>query len=93
MIVGDHAVTDLGPEFTVRRILSNVEVAVLQGRAQFESMGRETPLQSAELSSGDVAVSRNARLGQPQAKVGAKVHGTRPPRGRADACNHREMPN
>ncbi len=47
VIAGDHAVTDLGTQFTVRRISSRVEVALLEGRAQFETIHRGAPLLSA----------------------------------------------
>ena len=62
VIVGDQAVTDLGTEFTIRRISSRVEVALLEGRAQFETIGHHAPFQSAELSRGEVAVAHNGMI-------------------------------
>src|SRR6185312_7252115 len=56
VIASDHKITDLGTKFVVRQSGSRVEVALIEGRAQFESIGGSTP-RSTELTSGEVAVA------------------------------------
>lgn len=53
----DHKITDLGTKFIVRQSGNRVEVALLEGRAQFETLGSESAPQSTELSPGEVAVA------------------------------------
>lgn len=57
VIAGDHKVTDLGTKFVVRQSAHQVEVALIEGRAQFESIGGQSPARSTELSPGEVAVA------------------------------------
>jgi transmembrane sensor len=56
VIAGDHKVTDLGTKFVVRQSANIVEVALIEGRAQFESIGGSAP-RSTELAPGEVAVA------------------------------------
>jgi transmembrane sensor len=56
VIAGDHKVTDLGTKFVVRQSGNRVEVSLIEGRAQFESIGGQTP-RSTELTPGEVAVA------------------------------------
>jgi transmembrane sensor len=56
VIAGDHKVTDLGTKFVVRQSGNSVEVALIEGRAQFESIGGSAP-RSTELAPGEVAVA------------------------------------
>lgn len=57
VIIGNHRVTDLGTEFSVRREKSRMEVAVAQGRVWFDNSDKQTEAQSALLTPGDVAVA------------------------------------
>jgi transmembrane sensor len=52
-----HRVMDLGTEFFVRKDSQRVEVAVIQGRARFESADASIQQHSAVLTSGDVVVA------------------------------------
>jgi len=56
VIAGNHKVTDLGTKFVVRQTADSVEVALIEGRAQFESIGGSAP-RSTELAPGEVAVA------------------------------------
>ncbi|HVT25504.1 MAG TPA: FecR domain-containing protein [Rhizomicrobium sp.] len=56
VIAGNHTVTDLGTKFVVRQTSTSVEVALIEGRAQFESIGGSAP-RSTELAPGEVAVA------------------------------------
>lgn len=56
VIAGDHKVTDLGTKFVVRQSGNRVEVALIECRAQFESIGGSAP-RSTELAPGEVAVA------------------------------------
>jgi transmembrane sensor len=51
----DHKITDLGTKFIVRQSGDRVEVALLEGRAQFETIGAGNAPQSTELSPGEIA--------------------------------------
>lgn len=56
----DHKITDLGTKFIVRQSGDRIEVALLEGRAQFETTGSESAPQSTELTPGEFAIaSRN----------------------------------
>ncbi|HWH60009.1 MAG TPA: FecR domain-containing protein [Terriglobales bacterium] len=57
---GAHRVTDLGTEFTVRRELDRVQVALIRGRARFDTPGAGTRASSLELAPGDEVVASNA---------------------------------
>lgn len=57
VIAGDHRVTDLGTEFSVRRASEELKVAVLEGRVRLGS--DETPDQQRVLTSGQVAAATN----------------------------------
>ena len=62
VIAGDHKVTDLGTKFVVRQSAHQVEVALIEGRAQFESIGGQSPARSTELSPGEVAVASGSSM-------------------------------
>jgi transmembrane sensor len=55
VIAGDHRVTDLGTEFSVRRTSGELKIAVLEGRVRLGS--DETPDQQRVLTSGQVAAA------------------------------------
>ena len=55
--VAGHAVTDLGTQFLIRNDASRLEVRLVEGRAKIEGDTRQTQLQSALLTPGDVAVA------------------------------------
>src|SRR6185312_12416892 len=54
--VGNHRVTDLGTEFVVRREPGEVKVSLVEGRAQFESIGTAGSAPTV-LAPGDVVVA------------------------------------
>jgi transmembrane sensor len=55
--VGDHRITDLGTKFLVREHAGRVEVALVEGRARFESASARIPSLAAVLKPGDLAVA------------------------------------
>jgi transmembrane sensor len=57
VIAGDHRIVDLGTKFLVRRDAGRLEVALVEGRAQFESSDVWTQKHSAVLVPGDVVVA------------------------------------
>ena len=57
VMAAGHRVTDIGTKFLLRRDADRVEVALVEGRAQFESAGVKTRIQSALLTPGDVVVA------------------------------------
>jgi len=57
VIAGDHRIVDLGTKFLVRRDARQLEVALVEGRAQFESSDAWTQEHSAVLLPGDVVVA------------------------------------
>ena len=59
VIAGNHKVTDLGTKFVVHRTGSNIEVALLEGRAQLDSIGRDVSERSTELTPGEIATATN----------------------------------
>jgi transmembrane sensor len=52
--VSNHRVTDLGTKFLVRDAGSRVQVALIEGRARFESASASTSIQATDLAPGDV---------------------------------------
>ena len=58
VIVGNHRISDLGTEFSVRRSSDGVEVALVSGRAAISNDGA----QSATLTPGDDAIATAASL-------------------------------
>jgi transmembrane sensor len=58
VIVGNHRITDLGTEFLVRRSAEDVEVALLNGRANLSAEG----VQTATLTPGDDAIATPVSL-------------------------------
>ena len=57
VIAGDHKVTDLGTKFVIHRTDKGIEVALLEGRAQLDSFGRDLPQRSTELTPGEIATA------------------------------------
>jgi len=55
VLVGDHRITDLGTTFLIRRESQSVKVALIEGLAQYESLGKSK--QSTRLTPGDVLVA------------------------------------
>ena len=55
--VGTHRVTDLGTAFLVRDDEAHVRVALIEGRARFESTNTSVPAQLTDLTPGDVVVA------------------------------------
>ncbi len=56
---GGHRVTDLGTEFSVRRDLDRVQVALIEGRARFDTAETGVRASSLELAPGDEVVATN----------------------------------
>jgi transmembrane sensor len=54
---GNHRITDLGTAFVIRRNDENLRIALLEGRAEIDAVGAQTPSSSAMLSPGDVAIA------------------------------------
>lgn len=57
VIAGDHKITDLGTKFVIHRTEKGIEVALLEGRAQLDSFGRDMPQRSTELTPGEIATA------------------------------------
>lgn len=55
--IGDHLVTDLGTKFVVRTDGAKVRVALLEGKARFETAATEASAQSTDMSPGDVVIA------------------------------------
>lgn len=55
--VSDHRVTDLGTAFLVRDDNAHVRVALMEGRARFESANAAAPIQATDLAPGDVVTA------------------------------------
>jgi transmembrane sensor len=55
--IGDHLVTDLGTKFVVRTEGAKVRVALLEGKARFETESTEASAQSTDMSPGDVVIA------------------------------------
>ena len=63
VIAGDHRVTDLGTEFSVRQDRGQLKVAVLEGRVRLGSSDASSNARVAVLTSGEVAAaSANAMV-------------------------------
>jgi len=54
VLAADHRITDLGTKFVVRSAADSVEVALVEGRARFESADSRIAMHSAVLTEGDV---------------------------------------
>ena len=54
VLASDHRITDLGTKFVVRSGADSVEVALVEGRARFESADSRIAMHSAVLTQGDV---------------------------------------
>jgi transmembrane sensor len=54
VLAADHRITDLGTKFVVRSGADSVEVALVEGRARFESADSRIAMHSAVLTQGDV---------------------------------------
>jgi transmembrane sensor len=52
--VSNHRITDLGTEFLVRDAGARVQVALIEGRAQFESANASASIEATDLVPGDV---------------------------------------
>jgi transmembrane sensor len=63
VIAGDHRVVDVGTAFVVRRDSQRLEVALLEGRARFESFGQAAS-KTIDLTPGDKVVAADGRLAQ-----------------------------
>lgn len=57
---GDRQVTVLGTQFSVRRAEERVVVTVLEGRVQLDELEGRTPVRSAIITSGNIAVASGA---------------------------------
>jgi|SRR5580692_5845183 transmembrane sensor len=57
VFVGNSRITDLGTKFLVRSNDDHVSVALMQGRARFESQFQTAAAQSTDLAPGDVVVA------------------------------------
>jgi len=57
VLVSGHRIMDLGTEFLIRKDIQRVEVALIQGRARFESVDTSIQQHSAVLTPGDVVVA------------------------------------
>lgn len=62
VIAGDHRVTDLGTKFLVHRRPGRIEVALLEGSAEFSAANVQARAQSALLMPGDVAIGTAASI-------------------------------
>lgn len=61
-LVAGHRVTDLGTKFLIRNEPNRLEVALVEGRARFDTQdGKARPI-SVELMPGDVVVSKNNEM-------------------------------
>lgn len=60
--VGNHRITDLGTKFVVRRNASQVRVALLEGKARFETENASTATQTTDLVPGDVVVATRSSM-------------------------------
>ncbi|HEY5237591.1 MAG TPA: FecR domain-containing protein [Rhizomicrobium sp.] len=60
--VGDRRVVDLGTKFSIRSSAEQVQVALVEGRARFESANASSHSASALLTPGDVAVATTNSL-------------------------------
>jgi transmembrane sensor len=57
VLASDHRITDLGTKFVVRSGTGSIEVALVEGRARFESADSSIAMHSAVLTQGDVVVA------------------------------------
>lgn len=62
VMVGNHRVTDLGTQFSVRRDKEKLRVAVLQGRVSFDAPDAQGAQQIALLTPGDVATAAAEKI-------------------------------
>jgi len=62
VMVGNHRVTDLGTQFSVRRETGRLQVAVMQGRVTLDAPDAQGAAQIALLTPGDVATAVANRI-------------------------------
>jgi transmembrane sensor len=79
VVAGDHRVTDLGTQFSVRRDPDRLQVLLIEGRARFETVGNDPHTSSLEMSPGDkvVATPSNVTLTRQSVSVVKKSLGWR----------------
>lgn len=61
-LVAGHRVTDLGTKFLIRNEPNRLEVALVEGRARFDTQDSNVRPISVELMPGDVVVSKNNEM-------------------------------
>ncbi len=66
VVAGDHRVTDLGTEFSVRRAPREITVALVEGRARFDAQKNPATL---ELTPGDEVVATRAGISRTEKPV------------------------
>lgn len=57
VIAGDHRIRDLGTKFLVRKSLTGLRVALVEGRAQLEPASNDSGQRPVVLNPGDVAIA------------------------------------
>ena len=62
VMIGHARITDLGTKFTVRRSQARLDVALIEGRAQFDNGAIGSDERSAVLKPGDVAIATTDTL-------------------------------
>ena len=62
VMIGDHRVTDLGTEFSIRRDTDRLEVALVSGRAWFDQSDGGAHAPSMLLTPGDVVVTTAGKV-------------------------------
>jgi len=62
VIAGTHRITDLGTKFVIRRDAAQIEVSLVEGRAQVDAINSKTNAPSVEMMPGDVVVASANRI-------------------------------
>lgn len=62
VIAGVHSVTDLGTKFLIRRDPGQLDVALLEGRGRFDTVGSPTTKKSIDLLPGDRVIVANGTV-------------------------------
>ena len=62
VIAGNHRITDLGTKFSVRREAAQIEVALVEGRAQVDALNGKSTVPSVQMMPGDVVVASLNRI-------------------------------
>jgi transmembrane sensor len=62
VMAGDHRITDLGTEFSIRRDANRLEVALVSGRAWFDQADGQPRAPSMLLTPGDVVVTAAGKM-------------------------------